>query len=159
MATGEAPARQNIFRFGEFELDLSRQTLSRRGIRLKLQNQPCQVLALLVQRAPKVVSRDEIRQCVWGNNVYIDIERSINFCIRQIRGVLLDNAAAPRFVETLPREGYRFIAPLEGSVENGMAGPNGSVPVKEDITEDIVPLRKSRWLTGAIACVGVLAGG
>jgi len=121
MATGEASARQNTLRFGEFELDLGRQTLSRRGIRLKLQNQPCQVLTLLIQRAPEIVSRDEIRQRVWGNDVHIDTEPSINFCIRQIRGVLLDNAASPRFIETLPREGYRFVAPLEGVVQ-----PEGS---------------------------------
>jgi len=85
MATGEAPARQNILRFGEFELDLSRQALWRRGIRLKLQNQPCQVLTLLIRRAPEVVSRDEIRQHVWGNEAYIDTERSINFCVRLVK--------------------------------------------------------------------------
>src|ERR1035438_4353871 len=125
MANGDAPARKSIIRFEDFELDLSRQTLSRRGIRLKLQNQPCQVLTLLIQRAPAVVSRDEIRRQVWGDNVYIDVERSINFCIRQVRGVLLDNAGAPRFVETLPREGYRFIAPLKGVVEQEQADHNG----------------------------------
>ena len=157
MTDGGAPSRENIIRFQDFELDLSRQTLSRRGIRLKLQNQPCQVLTLLIQRAPAIVSRDEIRRQVWGDNVYIDVERSINFCIRQVRGVLLDNAAAPRFVETLPREGYRFIAPLQGSVENEMAGQNGSVPVKEDVADVIVSRRRSPPLIGLIALLGVVA--
>ena len=112
MATGGAPAPSKTLRFGEFELDLTRQTLSRRGIRLKLQNQPYRVLVLLIQRAPQVVSRDEIRRHVWGDNVFIDVERNINFCVRQIRGVLLDDAAVPRFIQTLPRDGYRFIASL-----------------------------------------------
>ena len=142
MATGEASARQNIVRFGEFELDLDRQTLSRRGIRLKLQNQPCQVLTLLIQRAPEVVARDEIRQRVWGNDVYIDTERSINFCIRQIRGVLLDDAVAPRFIETLPREGYRFIAPLAGVVPQERSDHSSVPPAQEEI-----PATRSRaWL-------------
>ncbi len=132
MATG-APARQSIIRFDDFELDLSRHTLSRRGIRLKLQNQPCQVLILLIQRAPAVVSRDEIQRRVWGDNVHIDVERNINFCIRQIRSVLLDDAATPRFIETLPREGYRFIAPLQGVLKSETPIQNGFAPPKEEI--------------------------
>jgi DNA-binding winged helix-turn-helix (wHTH) protein len=86
---------------------------------------------LLVQRAPEVVARDEIRQRVWGNDVYIDTERSINFCIRQIRGVLLDNAASPRFIETLPREGYRFIAPLSQRNDD-LAEPAGQKKQTEE---------------------------
>jgi Tol biopolymer transport system component/DNA-binding winged helix-turn-helix (wHTH) protein len=154
MATGEAPARQNTLRFGEFELDLARQTLSRRGIRLKLQNQPCQVLALLIQRAPEVVSRDEIRQRVWGNDVYIDTERSINFCIRQIRGVLLDNAAAPRFIETLPREGYRFIAALEGIVPQERSDHSSVPPAQEQIP----PTRSRAWLIAGAAALVLAVG-
>jgi Tol biopolymer transport system component/DNA-binding winged helix-turn-helix (wHTH) protein len=156
MTSGEAPARQNILRFGEFELDLSRQTLSRRGIRLKLQNQPCQVLTLLIQRAPEIVTRDEIRQRVWGNDVYIDIERSINFCIRQIRAVLLDNAASPRFIETLPREGYRFIAPLEGSVQQERTDQNGVAPAKEEITDVAVRPNRHRRTIVSIALAALL---
>jgi DNA-binding winged helix-turn-helix (wHTH) protein len=154
MASGEAPARQTILRFGEFELDLARQTLSRRGIRLKLQNQPCQVLALLIQRAPEVVSRDEIRQRVWGNDVYIDTEQSINFCIRQIRGMLLDNAASPRFIETLPREGYRFIAPLEGVVPRERLDRSSIPPAQEEIP----PTRSRAWLIAAVAALVLAVG-
>src|SRR5208283_3168380 len=157
MATGDAPARQSIIRFGDFELDPSRQTLSRQGIRLKLQNQPCQVLALLIQRAPDVVSRDEIRQRVWGDNVYIDVERNINFCIRQIRGVLLDKAATPRFVETLPREGYRFIAQLVGNIAQETLSQNGLAPADEGIPGEIVKETARRWLIVSIALAGVLA--
>jgi Tol biopolymer transport system component/DNA-binding winged helix-turn-helix (wHTH) protein len=156
MATGEAPARQNVLRFGEFELHLDRQTLSRRGIRLKLQNQPCQVLALLIQHAPEVVSRDEIRQRVWGNDIHIDTERSINFCIRQIRGVLLDNAASPRFIETLPREGYRFIAPLEGIVQQQRSDHSSAAPAREKITNIAVRPNRRRWAIVSIALAALL---
>ena len=156
MAQGEAPARQKILRFGEFELDLDRHTLLRRGVPLKLQNQPCQVLALLIQRAPEVVARDEIRRHVWGENVHIDVERSINFCIRQIRGVLLDNAASPRFIETLPREGYRFIATLEGTVQQERADHSSDAPSKEEITDAVVRAKHHRWPIVSIAFAAML---
>jgi Tol biopolymer transport system component/DNA-binding winged helix-turn-helix (wHTH) protein len=156
MSTGEAPARENVLRFGEFELDLDRQTLSRRGIRLKLQNQPRQVLTLLIQRAPEIVARDEIRQRVWGNDIYIDTEQSINFCIRQIRGVLLDNAAAPRFIETLPREGYRFIAPLKGVVQQERSDTTNVPPAHEEITDVTARPNRHRWAIVSIALAGML---
>ncbi len=148
MTTGEASARQSILRFGEFKLDLDRQTLSRRGIRLKLQNQPCQVLTLLIQRSPEVVSRDEIRQRVWGNNVHIDVDRNINFCISQIRGVLLDNVAAPRFIETIPREGYRFVGPLEGRVAPENTTKDGVPPADKQLS--VVPVKSASHRRGLI---------
>src|SRR5208337_3909816 len=117
MAGGGLQPRQKIIRFGEFELDFSRQVVSRNGVRLKLQKQPFLVLALLIQRAPEVVSRDEIQRHVWGEDVYVDVEQSINFCIRHIRGLLLDSATNSRFIQTVPREGYRFIAQLEHPIE------------------------------------------
>ena len=154
MATGGAQARRQIIRFGEFELDLDRQTLSRRGIQLKLQNQPLQVLALLIQHAPRVVSRDEIQRHIWGENAYVDAEGGINFCIRQIRAVLLDNAAASRFIETLPREGYRFVAPFEGAVQPEGVPSNGPPIPKDESSAPLTegprpPIRKSPY--GALA--------
>ena len=155
MAPGAAQARQRIIRFGEFELDLDRQTLSRRGIRLKLQKQPLQLLILLIQHAPQVVSRDEIRQHIWGENAYLDVEGSINFCIRQIRGILLDNAAEPRFIGTLPREGYRFIAPCEGVVQQEVLPSNDPPVPKEENSEPVISapahptLKWPYWVLGA----------
>ncbi len=83
-------------------------------MRVKLQKQPLQVLELLLRRAPEIVSRDEIRRHVWGDAIHIDAAQSINFCIRQIRLALGDTSSEPRFIETLPRQGYRFIPPLVG---------------------------------------------
>jgi Tol biopolymer transport system component/DNA-binding winged helix-turn-helix (wHTH) protein len=106
-------ARHETVRFGEFEADFSRQILSIKSVRIKLQNQPFQVLELLIRRAPDVVSRDEIRLHVWGDDIHIDATQSIHFCIRQIRSALSDTSSEPRFIETLPKQGYRFIAQLE----------------------------------------------
>ncbi len=122
---------QQTFRFCEFELDGPSQTLAHRGIRVKLQKQPFQVLELLVQRAPEIVSREEIRRYVWGDAVYVDASQSITFCIRQIRIALSDTSTGPRFVETLPRQGYRFIATLD------------EIPADTDISEQ-VPVQESR---------------
>jgi len=101
---------RSSFLFGDFELDLTQRRLSRGLIRVKLQPQPLHVLELLLERAPSIVSRDELRREVWGEHVNVDVEHGLNYCIRQIRAALLDGSAAPRFVETIPRQGYRFIA-------------------------------------------------
>src|SRR4051794_6949078 len=110
MAAAVGQGEQQTICFGDFELDVASQTLSHGGLRAKLQPQPFRVLKLLVQRAPAVVSREEIRRHVWGDAVHVDAGQSIGYCIRQIRVALDDTSAEPRFIETLPRQGYRFIA-------------------------------------------------
>src|SRR3954463_16430593 len=115
MSAGAGRGRQKTISFGEFELDPAGQTLSAAGVPVKLQRQPFHVLQLLAERAPEVVSREEIRRHVWGEAVYVDATQSINFCIRQIRLALGDTSAGSSFIETLPRQGYRFIAPLQGA--------------------------------------------
>jgi DNA-binding winged helix-turn-helix (wHTH) protein len=139
MAAGAGRARQHTIYFGEFELDLSGQVLSHGGVRTKLQRQPFQVLELLVQRAPAIVSREEIRRHVWGDDVYVDATQSINFCIRQIRLALGDASTGCRFVETLPRQGYRFIAPVHGLRTNTF------VPEPLPIRESAPSLSRRRW--------------
>jgi eukaryotic-like serine/threonine-protein kinase len=96
-------------RFGEYELDPKRAVLSRGGVPLKIQPQPFRVLELLVMRAPGVVTREELSDYVWGNGVNVDLDQSLNFCVRQIRSVLNDSASNPKFIDTLPKQGYRFI--------------------------------------------------
>jgi DNA-binding winged helix-turn-helix (wHTH) protein/TolB-like protein len=98
-------------RFGRFEFDPGTGVLLRDGFPVRLQPQPGRVLGLLVERAGEVVTRDELRQTVWADGTFVDFERGLNFCIAQIRAALGDAADSPRFVETLPRRGYRFIAP------------------------------------------------
>jgi DNA-binding winged helix-turn-helix (wHTH) protein len=110
------PAPQNIrriARFGSFELDLGAGELRRNGSKLKLQEQPFQVLATLVERASEVVTRDELQQKLWPSDTFVDFDHSLNTAINKVREALGDSASRPRYVETLARRGYRFIASLQ----------------------------------------------
>src|SRR5215813_1916226 len=101
-----------ILRFDIFELDTAAGELRRQGDRVKLPPQPLRVLELLVRRGGEVVTRTDIRERIWSDS-FVDFEQGLNFCIRQIRDALGDTADAPRFIETLPRRGYRFLFPVE----------------------------------------------
>ncbi len=101
-------------RFGPFELDLRSGEMRRAGVLVRLQPQPFKVLALLAGRPGELVTREDIQKEVWPAGTFVDFEQSLNFCIRQIRSALGDSALSPRFVETLPRRGYRFnFGPVE----------------------------------------------
>jgi eukaryotic-like serine/threonine-protein kinase len=102
----------SLLHFGAFEADLATGELRRNGRTVKLQPQPSKVLALLLERQGELVTREEIRQRLWGN-ASIDFEHGLNFAIKKLREALGDDAERPRYIETLPRRGYRFIAPLE----------------------------------------------
>jgi eukaryotic-like serine/threonine-protein kinase len=106
----------NILRFDQFELDASTGELRRNGDRIKLPPQPFRVLELLVRRSGEVVTRGEIRERVWREDTFVDFEQGLNFCIRQIREAIGDTAGTPRFIETMPRRGYRFLVPVEAAV-------------------------------------------
>lgn len=99
--------------FGDFELRLDSGELFRAGVPVKLQPQPARVLELLVRRSGEVVSREELRRHLWGEDVFVDFEHGLNFSIQQLRRALGDSAAAPRFIETVPKRGYRFIVPVQ----------------------------------------------
>ena len=101
-----------LLQFGTFELDVSSNELRKAGALIKLQSQHFQLLVLLAERAGQVVTREEIRRSLWNNETFVDFDRSINFCVNQIRGVLGDDPQSPRYIETLPRKGYRFVAPV-----------------------------------------------
>lgn len=120
----DSPGTQlGTIRFGPFEVDPANRELRKRGSVVKLQPQQFAVLLLLVERAGQVVSREEIHQHIWGNDTFVDFERGINFSINQIRAALGDDAEKPRFVETIPRRGYRFIANVENREPRGAAAP------------------------------------
>jgi len=99
--------------FDEFELDAGSGELRRQGDRIKLPPQPFKVLELLARHSGEVLTREKIREEIWRDDTFVDFEQGLNFCIRQIRDALGDTAGAPRFVETLPRRGYRFLLPVE----------------------------------------------
>jgi TolB-like protein/tetratricopeptide (TPR) repeat protein len=102
-----------VYRFGDYELDRRTLELWKAGQKIKLAPQPARVLRLLVSRPGELVSRDEIRRDLWGEATFVDFERNLNYCVNCVRDVLGDRAQAPRYIETLPRRGYRFVAPVE----------------------------------------------
>ena len=105
--------RGDLIRFGPFEFDLRSVVLRKAGKSLRLQPQPARILGFLISRAGKLVTREELRQEIWGASTFVDFEHNLNFGVRQIRTVLHDNAKRPRFIETLPRRGYRFVAAVK----------------------------------------------
>jgi serine/threonine protein kinase len=117
-------------RFGEFQLDPSTSELWRNGQKFSLQEQPFQILTALLEHPGQLVSREELRRRLWSSSTFVDFEHGLNKAMNRLREVLEDSADNPRFIETLPRRGYRFIAPVE-RVENRAAGraaePNGQV--------------------------------
>ena len=110
-----------IARFGVFELDLAAGELRKNGVKLRLQEQPFQVLALLLERAGNVVTREEMRQKLWPADTFVDFDHSLNTAVNKLREMLGDSASSPRYIETLARRGYRFIAPVQNSVGKGSA--------------------------------------
>src|ERR1700682_6135123 len=102
-----------LLRFGAFDLDPTSGDLRKNGDLVKLPPQPFKVLTLLALRSGEVVTRTEIREQIWSEETFVDFDQGLNFCIRQIREALNDDALAPRFIETLPRRGYRFLMPIE----------------------------------------------
>ena len=108
---GQRESEGGIVRFGSFEVDLREGRLTKGGIRIKLQGQPFQILALLLERPGQLVTRDEIRQKLWSEDTFVEFDDGLNTAVRKLRAALGDPAENPRFVETVPRRGYRFVAP------------------------------------------------
>jgi TolB-like protein/DNA-binding winged helix-turn-helix (wHTH) protein len=102
-----------LLRFGAFELNLRSNDLRRNGVLLKLAPQQLQALRLLVENAGQVLSREQIQHELWGDSTFVDFDRNLNVCIAQIRATLNDDSDAPRYIQTIPKRGYRFIAPVE----------------------------------------------
>src|SRR5215813_11366498 len=107
-------ARQ-VARFGPFEVDVRSRELKKGGVRVRLQDQPFQILTMLIEHAGDVVTREEIRDRLWPDGTFVDFEHSMNAAIKRLRAALGDTADNPRFVETLHRRGYRFVAAVEQS--------------------------------------------
>lgn len=105
-----------LLRFGVFELNLDLEELRKNGSILKLPPQPFRLLAMLASRSGQIVTRDEIQQQLWGRDTFIDFEQGVNKCVKQIRTALGDNADNPLYLETIPRHGYRFLAPVRTKI-------------------------------------------
>jgi cholera toxin transcriptional activator len=125
-----------IFRFGVYEADPDSGELRKSGLRLRVQEQPFQVLLVLLERPSEVVTRDELRQKLWPADTFVDFDHSLNTVINKLREALNDSAANPRFIETLARRGYRFLAPVEFVAEHSVQGSAAPVAAPLDISEE-----------------------
>jgi DNA-binding winged helix-turn-helix (wHTH) protein len=149
-----------IYRFGVFELFSATGELRKHGLRLKLQDQPVRILILLLEHAGEIVTREQIQKRLWADDVHVDYENAINSAVRKIREALTDTSDNPRFVETVARRGYRFIAPV-GRVRTGAVVPE----VVTEVMPEVMPVElhaprvrlKSSWPLPASALVAVVA--
>src|SRR5215470_15467492 len=114
-AMGNANHPEKIVRFGVFEADLKAGELHKNGIKVALQGQPFQVCVMLLEHPGELVTREELRQRIWPQDTFVDFDQALSAAVFKIRNALGDSAENPRFVETLPRRGYRFIAQVEKS--------------------------------------------
>src|SRR5579863_7324345 len=117
--------------FGVFEADLRAAELRKHGIRIKLQEQPFQILSLLLEHPGEVVTREELRQKLWPAHTFVDFDRSLNKAMTKLRSALGDSAENPRYVETIPRHGYRFLAPVHHPREGAEMAVAALVPRPE----------------------------
>lgn len=138
-----------IVRFGTFQLDPKARELHKAGVKVRLQDQPFRVLALLVNRAGQVVTREELRQEIWPTDVYVAFDQGLNNAIRKVRDALGDSADNPRFVETIAKQGYRFLAPV-----NVVQTQPSEQPLRQGLRSSRVAV-----LVGVVAASGLLALG
>ena len=136
-----APGVTVPIRFGEFELDVADAELRRNGVKLKVQPQPFKLLVLLASRAGTLVTRDEIRQELWPEGTYVDFDQAVNFSVKQVRDVLRDIPDRPLYIETVPKRGYRFIAPVSSGTETAAKAGTTTVRLQKALWTNIAELR------------------
>lgn len=158
----EARASPGTVRFGVFEVDLRASELRKQGIRIKVQDQPYQILKILLGRPGEVVTREELRQRIWPANTFVDFGHGLNNAIKRLREALGDSAETPRYVETLPRHGYRFIAVVNGA--GGTASPAASALPVSKINGEVRTVHRKLGVAvlavfvGAAVVFGTLVG-
>jgi len=119
------PGSRAAYRFGRFELDVRARELRKDGVRLRLQDQPFEVLSMLLERPGELLTRDELRQRLWPEGTFVDFEHRLNAAVKRLRGAIGDDADNPRFVETLHRRGYRFVGVVEPLFNDAVDAANG----------------------------------
>ena len=147
-----------IFRFGAFELDSRTGELRKNGMRLRCQEQPMHVLVALLERPGELLTREELRCRVWPEHTFVDFDHALNTAVKKIRAALNDEADSPRYLETVPRRGYRFIAPVQTELTPGRAAEEHRAEVAED-PEIRRPLINRRVVALAAGLIVVVCGG
>ena len=160
------PTPSRLVRFGLFEADLQNAVVTRKGVRIRLQEQPFQILARLLQRSGQIVTREELRQDLWPMGTYVDFDGNLNSALKRLRAALDDDADNPRFIETVPRRGYRFIAPITVEDSQPFIEPETSTTIPSPPTENQIPANLpapssrslGRLLTVAVGAAVVVIG-
>ncbi|SRR6266496_716429 len=142
-----------ILRFGIFEADLAAGELRKNGIKIRLQEQPFQILALLLERPGELVTRQDLRHKLWSNDTFVDFDHSLNTAINKLREALGDSASGPRFVETVARRGYRFLASVEQVQFTTKPVPGGGAAIHPELE---VPLPHRALTRGLFVLIQVM---
>jgi eukaryotic-like serine/threonine-protein kinase len=156
------------YRFGPFELNTGEESLVRNGIRVKVQYLPYRLLAMLVERPGDIITREEVRQRLWPENTFVEFDNSLGVAVRKVRDSLNDDAEAPRYVETVPRRGYRFVAPVTvlGSESSAQAEPSSDIPTAEPLAvvshvagiEHVNRDKRPRYWIAVVSVILVMVG-
>ena len=150
-------------RFGVFELDAHSGELRKQGVKIKLQEQPFQILLILLEQAPELVTREKLQKRIWPADTFVDFDKGLYNAVKKLREALGDEAGTPRYIETVPKRGYRFIAPVDGSINGNVAAPPGPVLVMAAEPRQAVvpssPRNSLRVILAAVALAIILVAG
>lgn len=155
---------ENSVRFGLFELDLRTRQLTKNGVKIRLPQQPIQVLSLLLERPGEIVTREELQRRLWPSEVFVDFDHGLNKSIQKLRDALGDSAASPRYIETIPRIGYRFIGPVHDAAGILEIRSGSSTPLPQNLASaspsgSAGNRRAPRFFIAACVVAGALAAG
>src|SRR5208282_646333 len=143
-----------IVRFGSFEVDLQEGKLTKAGVRIHLQGQPLQILVLLLEHPGQLVAREEIRQKLWSQDTFVEFDDALNTAVRKLRTALNDSADNPRFLETVPRRGSRFVAPVAW-----MPAAQVAAPIQSGVPRRPPPYHHLYiWLVAAVIVAAAAVG-
>ena len=166
--SSESGIPEKLLRFGAFELDLAAQQLLKNGRTVRLQPQPFKLLCFLISLRGQLVTRDQIRGALWSGDTFVDVEQGVNFAIKQVRDALGEEAEHPLYIQTVPRRGYRFVAPVEvisGAEESPVYRPGTDLNLQKVLWTNIADLRlaearrvqRRQVVTRAAAVLGIVA--
>ncbi|MGB7173750.1 MAG: winged helix-turn-helix domain-containing protein, partial [Candidatus Acidiferrales bacterium] len=155
------PGSENhaVYRFGVFEANSQTGEFLRKGVRVKLQEQPFQLLTLLLENPGEIVSRESVRQRLWTGDTFVDFDASLGVAVGKLREALGDDADNPRFIETIPRRGYRFIAPVERLRHQTHSFPSQDLKSVPFTAVSFRVLKYSRIALAILVCLGVAVAG
>ena len=145
--------------FGVYELDRDAAELRKHGVLIRLQEQPFRVLAILAGRPGEIITREELQEQIWGKDTFVDFDQSLNKAVNRVREVLHDDAGHPQYVETVPRRGYRFVAPVTGIGSAELQRPTAvEDPVSNSGKKESGWHGARFWAIGALVTAGALVG-